>query len=94
MNRHYQQIQAEKGDLGGHYNQLESESQAIKQQEQADAKRNGGVIMEGEQRQLNKEEDRLEHQIKRACGWRRHAWIQFGCRLRHAPGYWRYALKW
>ncbi len=59
------EIQADKGNLGGNYNKLEREDQAIRQQEQADARFNGGYITKGEQRQLNHEENELQHQINR-----------------------------
>lgn len=64
-NRLNNEIQADKGKLGGHYNQLVKEDQAIKAQEQAEAKANGGYITKGQQRQLNREENRLRRQINR-----------------------------
>jgi hypothetical protein len=59
------QIQADRGNLDGHYNQLNREDSSIHQQEQADARYNGGYITKGEQNQLNREENRVQNQIKR-----------------------------
>jgi hypothetical protein len=61
-------IQANKGDLNGHYKQLKREDGAIKRQEQADARFNGGHITPAEKRQLNREENRLARQIKHDDG--------------------------
>ena len=58
------QINANKGNLGGHYGQLKAEDRAIRRQEQRDAHINGGFITKGEQHQLNREENHLEHQVK------------------------------
>jgi hypothetical protein len=57
-------VNANKGDLGGHYGQLKHEDQAIRHQEQRDAKNNDGHITKGEQAQLNKEENHVNRQIK------------------------------
>jgi hypothetical protein len=51
------------GHLSGHYGQLESEDASIRSQEQHDAFMNGGYITRGEKKQLNREENRLNHQI-------------------------------
>lgn len=58
------QINANKGNLSGHYGQLKAEDNAIHRQERADARANGGHITKAEQRQLNREENHLEHQVK------------------------------
>lgn len=59
------EINRERGDLGGHYGQLKSEDRAIRKQEQRDARMNGGHITAAEQQQLNREENRLNNQIRR-----------------------------
>ncbi len=53
------------GHLNGHFSQLKSEDRAIRRQEQRDARLNGGYITRGQQYQLNREENRLQHQINR-----------------------------
>lgn len=58
-------INADKGHLGGHYNQLKHEDQAIHNQERADKNADGGHITKSEQHQLNKEENHLNNQIKK-----------------------------
>jgi hypothetical protein len=57
-------IQDDKGDLNGHYKQLSREDNAIKRQEQIDARLHNGHITPGEQRRLNREENRLKKQIR------------------------------
>jgi hypothetical protein len=52
------------GKLGGHYGQLRKEDRAIRRQEQADARANGGFLTKREQKQLNREENRLNKQIR------------------------------
>jgi len=59
------QVQADKGDLSGHYGQLRQEDSTIRQQEQADARFNGGYITPGQQAQLNREENNVQRQINR-----------------------------
>jgi hypothetical protein len=44
---------------------IKAEDRAIRSQEQAEAKANGGHITKGEQKQLNREENRVNKQIKR-----------------------------
>ncbi len=56
-------INKDRGQLGGHYNQLEQEQRSIRQQEQADARANGGYITRQQQMQLNGEENRLHNQL-------------------------------
>ncbi len=58
-------INANKGNLGGHYGQLKAEDRAIRRQEQRDARNDGGHITKGEQAHLNREENHLNNQIKR-----------------------------
>jgi hypothetical protein len=57
-------INKDEGHLGGHYNQLNNEDNAIARQEQSDARRNGGFITAGQQGQLNREETALRNQTK------------------------------
>ena len=64
-NHEQARINANKGHLGGHYNQLSREDQHIHNQEQRDARANGGHITKGEQHQLNHEENGLNRQINR-----------------------------
>ena len=59
------EINHDRGDLGGHYGQLKAEDRAIRWQEQRDARMDGGHITRGEQRQLNREENHLQNQIRR-----------------------------
>lgn len=56
-------INANRGNLGGHYGQLKSEDKSIHRQEQRDAAQNGGHITKGEQNQLNREENHVNNQI-------------------------------
>jgi hypothetical protein len=58
-------INQDKGDLSGHYNQLRSEDNSIRRQEQRDAAQNGGHLTGQEDRQLNREENGLNRQINR-----------------------------
>ena len=58
-------VNGQKGDLDGHYSQLKQEESAIHSQERLDKNINGGFITVGEKAQLNAEENRLNHQIKR-----------------------------
>jgi len=57
------EINHDYGHLRGHYGQLQREAYAIDRQEQRDAYFNGGYITPGQQRQLNREENRLQRQI-------------------------------
>lgn len=52
------------GNLGGHYGQLERQDWQIRNQEQADARRNGGYITRGQQGQLNREENALNRETR------------------------------
>jgi hypothetical protein len=56
------------GHLNGHYGQLKREDSAIRQQEQAEARFNGGHITKPEQRQLNQEENGVRNQINADLG--------------------------
>lgn len=58
-------INGNRGNLDGHYRQLKREDRAIQRQAQRDARRNGGHISEGQQAQINREENRLNKQIRR-----------------------------
>jgi hypothetical protein len=49
----------------GQANHLEGEEAAIRNQEQADAAANGGHITKGEQRDLNREENKVNRELKR-----------------------------
>ncbi|HEY9684324.1 MAG TPA: hypothetical protein V6C89_00135 [Drouetiella sp.] len=64
-NRLNRELHADRGDLSGHYSQLRGEDIAIRQQEQADARANGGYITPGQQAQLNREENHVQRQINR-----------------------------
>jgi len=57
------ELHEDKGHLGGNYNNLMAQDRSIRQQEQADARQNGGYITRGEKRQLNREENHLQHEI-------------------------------
>jgi hypothetical protein len=57
-------LNADAGKLGGNYGSLKTQQQSIRQQEQADAKANGGYITKTQQGQLNAEENQLNHEIK------------------------------
>ena len=59
------ELRADRGMLGGHYNQLMREDRGIRHQEQRDARINGGFITRGQQGQLNREENRLQRQTDR-----------------------------
>jgi len=58
-------INADRGNLDGHYQQLSREDRSIRRQEQRDARMNGGHITAQEQQHLNREENRLNNQIRR-----------------------------
>lgn len=58
------QINKDEGHLGGNYGQLESQDRSIRQQEQADARANGGYITTAQQQQLNQEENSLRSQVR------------------------------
>jgi hypothetical protein len=59
-------IDANVGNLGGQYGQLQGENNAIQRQEQIDAARNGGHLTGQEYRQLNGEQNNLSRQIIQA----------------------------
>ena len=59
------ELNSDYGYLNGHFGQLKAEDRTIRYQEQRDARINGGYITPGEQRQLNREENRLQRQINR-----------------------------
>ena len=54
----------DRGQLGGHYRQLERQDMAIRRQEQRDARMNGGHITPWEKARLNREENRLQREIR------------------------------
>ncbi len=56
-------IGEDKSKLHGRYNQLMNQDKAIKQQERADFKANGGYLTKGQKRQLNREENGLNNEI-------------------------------
>jgi hypothetical protein len=58
-------INKDEGHLGGQYSHLENEDKSIAHQEQRDASQNGGHITAQEQGQLNREENRLNNQVRR-----------------------------
>lgn len=55
----------QRGDLGGHYNQLRREESAIRNQERRDFRRDGGRLTAGQERRLNREENHVQRQINR-----------------------------
>jgi hypothetical protein len=57
------EINCDAGCLHGHYGQLKAEDRAIRNQEQWEARMNGGFITSAQQRQLNREENALQRQI-------------------------------
>lgn len=57
------ELKSDYGSLGGHYGQLMGEDRSIRQQEQADARANGGYITPGQESQLQGEESNLQNQI-------------------------------
>ncbi len=57
------EINADRGQLNGRYHRLMHEDRQISHQEQHWARQNGGYITRGEQRRLNREENRLQRQI-------------------------------
>jgi hypothetical protein len=57
-------INAEKRLLKGHYEQLEREDESVRDQEQRDARMHDTHITKDEQRQLNREEDQIDKQIR------------------------------
>jgi hypothetical protein len=59
------QINADRGNLGGHYGQLKREDRSIARREQRDARINGGYITKGEKSQLNREENHVQNQVNR-----------------------------
>jgi F0F1-type ATP synthase membrane subunit b/b' len=63
-------LNADAGKLGGNLPALKQQQQSIRQQEQADAKANGGYITRSQQQQLNAEENQLNQEIKTDRGSR------------------------
>jgi hypothetical protein len=57
-------INKDEGHLDGQYKNLEAEDRGIRQQEQSDARANGGYITRAEKMQLNQEENCLRNQIQ------------------------------
>jgi len=57
-------IGRDRGQLGGNYNALRTEQGGIRQQEQADARANGGYITQQQKQQLNGEENTLHSQVR------------------------------
>ncbi len=58
-------INANRGNLGGHFGQLKREDRSIVAQQRRDARMNGGYITRGQQAQLNREENHVSNQIRR-----------------------------
>jgi hypothetical protein len=58
-------INQDKGNLGGNYGNLERKDQSIANQEQRDARQNGGYITQGEQQHLDNRETNLQNQINK-----------------------------
>jgi hypothetical protein len=57
------EINADRGQLKGHYDQLKLEDDIVRFQEQVDSAMHGGHITKGEQKQLNQEENQMDKQI-------------------------------
>jgi hypothetical protein len=57
-------VNADYGNLDGHYGQLKHEEAVIHNQERIDKNINGGYITLKQQAQINAEENSLNHQIK------------------------------
>jgi hypothetical protein len=57
-------LNADAGKLGGNYGSLKQQQESIHQQEQTDARANGGYITKAQQGQLNTEEDQLKQEIR------------------------------
>jgi hypothetical protein len=57
-------INQDKGNLGGHYGQLERQDQSVQRQEQRDARINGGYITPGQQAHLNGEENHINNEVR------------------------------
>ena len=57
-------INRDRGQLGGNYGALKTEQRGIRQQEQQDARADGGHITRQQQQQLNGEENILHSQVK------------------------------
>lgn len=57
-------INKDEGHLGGQYGALSKDDRQIAQQEQTDARANGGYITKAQQQQLNQEENQLRSQIQ------------------------------
>jgi hypothetical protein len=55
-------INNDRGNLGGKYNHLAYQDKSIRNQEQSDARQNGGFITKGQQGQLNREENSLSRE--------------------------------
>jgi hypothetical protein len=58
------EINADKRQLKGRYDQLKLEDDIVRFQEQLDAAMHGGHITKGEQKQLNQEENQIDKQIR------------------------------
>jgi hypothetical protein len=58
-------INMDRGNLHGQAGNLMAQDRRIRRQEQRDARMNGGHITQGEQRQLNREENRLHREVRR-----------------------------
>jgi hypothetical protein len=56
-------INRDEGHLGGNYKTLAQGDRSIAQQEQQDAKSNGGFITRSQQQQINQEEGQLRQQV-------------------------------
>jgi hypothetical protein len=56
-------ISQDRGQLGGNYQALKTDDRSIRQQEQSDARANGGYITSLQKQQLNQEENQLHQQI-------------------------------
>lgn len=63
------EIRGDRGFLNGNFNRLANEDRSIRFQAQREAAFNGGYLTRGEQRQLNREENRLQRQVNFDNRW-------------------------
>jgi len=58
------ELNRDKGDLGGNYKTLKAQQQQIRQEDMADRKANGGYITKAQRQQMDQQEKQLQQQIK------------------------------
>ena len=62
------QINQDRGNLGGNYSALKDDDRSIRNQERADSRANGGYITQTQKQQLNQEENQLHQQVGQDFG--------------------------